>query len=165
MRNKKNTSGFSVLELLIALAIMGLLLTAIAAVFNASVTNYRTNEDIIRTVNNARQALTRMTTQLRTAEAVDPNSPANECTLITADGQDITYRYDNSDNKIYQIDNTTADSHTLCDNVTSAAFTKNAASDGGSTYVKSVQISLTVESGGIEQKTAAAAAVRRNLQH
>ena len=35
-------------------------------------------------INAARQALVRMTSQLRTAAAVDPNSPANECTLITS---------------------------------------------------------------------------------
>ena len=99
-RNKA-VNGFTVIELLIALAITAMLLGAVAVAFNASIINYQENEDIFKTVNSARQALFRITTQLRTAEAVDPNSPANECALITSGGDNITYRYDGSDSRLY----------------------------------------------------------------
>ena len=118
-RPTKFTAGFTIAELLIALAITGLLLAAVAVAFNASIINYRENEDIFKTINKARQVLFRMTTQLRTANAVDPNSPDNECSLITAGGDDITYRYNNGDSKLYLITNDDLfdSDYVLCENV------------------------------------------------
>ncbi len=165
LRPDKSIRGFTIPELLITLAITGLLLAAIAAVFNASVMNYRTNEDIIRVTNNTRQALSRITSQLRTAEAVDPNSPANECTLVTAGGENITFRYSSSDNKLYLTDNSTGSDYVLCDNVTAMTFTRQTGiDDDGETFVKSVQISMTLVSGSAERKVSAAAVIRRNLK-
>ncbi len=54
MRDTKNKAGFNVVELLIALAIAGMLLAAVAVAFNASTTNYRQNEDIFKVVNSQR---------------------------------------------------------------------------------------------------------------
>ncbi len=159
--SEKSSAGFTIAELLISLAIMALILVAVAAAFNASVISYRDNEDIFKTINNARQALTRITNQLRTADAVDPNAPSNQCSLITAGGDDITYRYDNSDNKLYVDFN--SNSYVLCDNVTAMTFTKDTATEDSVTYVKSVQVSMTVTSGELEKTLAAAAVVRRNL--
>ncbi|MEE9369985.1 MAG: prepilin-type N-terminal cleavage/methylation domain-containing protein, partial [Sedimentisphaerales bacterium] len=68
-RPNKFTGGFTIVELLISLAIAALLLAAIAVAFNASVINYRENEDIFKTVNNTRQALSRITTDLRTGHS------------------------------------------------------------------------------------------------
>jgi len=45
---------------------------------------------MFKAINSARQALFRITSQLRTATAVDPVAPANECSMITAAGEDIT---------------------------------------------------------------------------
>ena len=164
IRNTKYKHGFSLAELLIALAITAILLVAVAIAFNASVINYSENEDIFRTINNARQALSRMTSQIRTADAVDPNSATNECSLITANNDDITYRYNSGDKKLYLIDNSSGNSYTLCDNVTAMTFTKNTATEGSVTYVKSVQISIIVASGDIQRAVSAAAVVRRNLK-
>ena len=123
------------------------------------------NEDIFRSMNSARQAMFRITSQLRTANAVDPNSPVNECALITAGNEDLTYRYDSSDDKLYLItnDDLSDSDYVLCDNVVAMTFTKSTATEGAVTYVKSVQISLTVESGSVQRKVASAAVVRRNL--
>lgn len=162
MRNAKCKTGFTVVEILLVLAITGILLAAVAVALNASIINYRENEDIFKAVNSARQALYRVTTQLRTAAAVDPNSPASECTLITAGGDNITYRYDNGDNKLYLDSN--GNSYVLCDNVTAMTFTRNTATQDAVTYVKSVQISMAVRSGNVQRTVAAAAVVRRNLE-
>jgi len=161
----KFAAGFTVVELLLALAITSLLLAAVAVVFNASIINYRENEDIFKTINSARQALCRITNQLRTAEAVDPNSPDNECTLITAGGDDITYRYNNGDNKLYLItnDDLSDSDYVLCENVTAVTFRKDTAIDEV-IYVKSVQITMTVASGDVEQTVSSAAVIRRNLE-
>jgi prepilin-type N-terminal cleavage/methylation domain-containing protein len=104
-KQEKSDRAFTIVEMLLALAITALLLAAVTTAFNASLTNYQQNEDIFKTINKARQALFRITTQLRTASAVEPNAPANECSLITADSNDITYRYDGADNKLYLVTN------------------------------------------------------------
>jgi hypothetical protein len=152
--------------LLIALAIAAMLLVAVAVAFNASAANYQQNEDIFKAVNSARQALFRITTQLRTANAVDPNAPSNECSMVTAAGEDITYRYNSSDNKLYLItnDDLSDSDYVLCDNVTAMNCTKtNIVNEDGWLIVQKVQISITVASNDIEKTISAAAAIRRNL--
>jgi prepilin-type N-terminal cleavage/methylation domain-containing protein len=157
--------GFTIVELLIALAITGILMAAVAVAFNAAVINCRENEDIFAVVNSARQAMHRVTAQLRTAEAVDPNSPASECALITCDGDDITFRYDSNDAKLYLVTNdvTTDSDYVLCDNVTAMTFAKETAVEESVTYVKDVRITMTVARGNVEKTVSAGAAIRRNL--
>jgi prepilin-type N-terminal cleavage/methylation domain-containing protein len=162
-------TGFTLIELLLALAITAILLTAVALAFNASVINYRENEDIFKAINNARQSLFRITSQLRTAILVDDTAPANECSMRTAAGENITYRYDNTAHVLYLItnDNPTDEDYVLCSNVNSVTFTKDSFVEviaGVPTVkVKSVQIAISVASDGVEKKLAAAAVVRRNL--
>jgi len=165
-------AGFTIAELLIALALAAMLLAAVAVAFNASAMNYRENEDIFKTVNNARQSLFRMTSQLRTAGyevspdvwgGVDPSAPSNECSFFTSSGQNITYRYNSGDNKLYLVtnDDLTDSDYVLCDNVTTMTFTKTPTDDGSD--CKSVQISMTVASGNVQKTISAAAVIRRNL--
>ena len=73
-RQGKIVRGFSIVEMLLALAMTALLLVAVAVAFNSSVMNYQENENIFKAVNSARQAMFRITTQVRTANAVDPSS-------------------------------------------------------------------------------------------
>jgi prepilin-type N-terminal cleavage/methylation domain-containing protein len=164
-KTKKFADGFTIAEVLIALVVVSILLAAVAVAFNASAINYRENSDIFKAINGARQALFRMTTQLRTADAVNPNSLSNECALITAGGDDITYRYNSSAKKLYLITNAdVSDSdYVLCDNVTAMTFTKDIVTEGSQTKVRSVQISITVAAGDIRQTLSAAAVIRRNL--
>lgn len=165
MQETRYKTGFTVVELLLAMAIAGMLLVAVAVAFNASATNYRENEEIFRTINTARQALTRMTSQLRTATAVDPNAPANECTLIAADGKNITYRYDSGQNRLYLVTNydLTDSDYVLCENVTALTCTKHTVVENAQVKVKSVQISITVTSGNTQRTVSTAAVIRRNL--
>jgi prepilin-type N-terminal cleavage/methylation domain-containing protein len=130
MQHKKGKTGFTVVELLIGLAITAMLLTAVAVAFNASVINYRENERIFQSINNARQALFRMTTQLRTGDSVDPNAPSNRCNFFTADGQDVTYDYRSAENKLYLVTNSDGNEYVLCDNVTSMNFVRALTDDG-----------------------------------
>lgn len=156
----KTKKAFTIAELLIALMVTGLLLAAVAVAFNASVKNYNTNEHIFKAVNKARQALTLITTQLRTAKAVETSSPSNECTFISDANEDITYQYNSSQNKLYMIKDSIP--YLLGDNVTAMTFTKN--TGGGGAYVESVQISITVTSGDIQKTFSSAVVIRKNLQ-
>ncbi len=159
MRKPRNKNGFGLVELLIALAITALLLVAVAVAFNASVMSYSQNEDMFKAVNSARQALVRITTQLRTGYWVDPCAPSNECSFYTAGGDDITYEYRGTDNKLYLITNSDGQEYVLCDNITSMSFVKTPIDDGSDT--KSVQISITVSSGDVQQTVTSAAVIRR----
>ncbi|MHC4573474.1 MAG: prepilin-type N-terminal cleavage/methylation domain-containing protein [Planctomycetota bacterium] len=173
-KQEKSDRAFTIVEMLLALAITALLLAAVTAAFNASLTNYQQNEDIFKTINKARQALFRITTQLRTASAVEPNAPANECSLITAGSEDITYRYNGADNKLYFVTNDDLfdSDYVLCDNVVAMTFTRDIVTEvedvNGEptpvTKVKSVQTSMTVQSGDLQRKVSAAAVIRRNLK-
>jgi prepilin-type N-terminal cleavage/methylation domain-containing protein len=158
-------AGFTIAELLIALALAGMLLAAVAVAINASAKNYEQNEDIFKAVNGARQALFRITSQLRTANAVDPNAPSSECTMITAAGANITYQYNSGDSKLYLItnDDLTDSDYVLCDNVTAMNCTKTTEVVDAVVVVKNVQISLTVASDDVEKTISAAATIRRNL--
>ncbi|KPK41415.1 MAG: hypothetical protein AMJ65_09535 [Phycisphaerae bacterium SG8_4] len=162
MRNTRHKTGFSIVELLLALAIGAMLLVAVAVAFNASAINYRENEAIFKTVNAARQALLRMTSQLRTATAVNPASPANECSLFTSTGADITYRFTAGDEKLYLVTNSDGQQYVLCDNVAAMTFTRTPTDDG--LDCKSVQISMTVEHGNAQRTVSSAAVIRRNLE-
>ena len=169
--NTKHNSpdGFTLAELLISLVIVGMLLAAVAAALSASAVNYRENERVYQAINNARQALERMTSELRTAGtevggifvAADPSAPNNKCTLYTATGQHITYEYRAADNKLYLITNSNGNEYVLCDNVTNAVFIKTLTDEGDD--VKSVRISLTVQCGDHESTLSAAAVIRKNL--
>jgi prepilin-type N-terminal cleavage/methylation domain-containing protein len=173
-RNRtRGHAGFTIIECLIGLAISAMLMTALAVAFNASIVNFRENEEMFQSINHARQALARMTSQLRTAGYSDPNgvwwgvvqaSPSNQCEFWTSDGEHVIYEYrDASDandpNTLMLITNGTA--YTLCDDVTSASFSKTPAADP--LDAKSVLISLTVQTGASVRTLAAAAAVRRSL--
>ncbi|UCE98888.1 MAG: prepilin-type N-terminal cleavage/methylation domain-containing protein [Planctomycetota bacterium] len=163
MSSKENKfiAGFTIVELLIALAITSMLLTAVVVAFKASTINYQENEDIFKTINNARQALLRMTRQIRTGDNFNPVDPSNRCSFFTANNEDITYEYRSADNKLYLITNSNSSEYVLCNNVTSMSFTKDPTDDG--TDVKSVQIAMTVVSGDVQRTISAATVVRRNL--
>jgi len=162
-RNK--ALGFSIIELLIALAMAGLLLTAVAVAFDASANSSRENQELFKIVSPTRAALFRITSQLRTAVAVDPNTATNQCSLITATGEDLTYQYKSGDGKLYLVtnDDSTDPDYVMCENITNMAFTKIIASRDGQTYVKSVQISITVSLGNNSRTIASAAVIRKNL--
>jgi type II secretory pathway pseudopilin PulG len=159
--NSRIWTGFTIVELLLAVAIAGMLLAAVAVAFNASAVNYRENEEIFKTTNSARQAMFRITSQLRTADPVDPNAPSNECSLFTAAGEDITYEFRNGDKKLYLITNSDGQEYVLCDNVTAMSFSKTPTDDGSD--CKSVQISMTVVNGDMHRTVSTAAVIRRNL--
>lgn len=161
INNRQSAKAFTLVEVLISLAITAVLLVAVAAAFKASVVSYGENEDMFWTINNARQAMARMTTQLRTGRSVDPTPDANECSFFTAANEDITFDFENADQKLYLVKNATGQRYALCEDVVAASFIKSPTNDG--LDCKSVQISLTVRSGDMRRTLSSAAVIRRNL--
>ena len=138
-----------------------MLLAAVAVAFNAAAVNYRQNEDIFKTVNSARQALSRITTQIRTAKEVYViDETLEQCSMRTSDDQLIRYQYSDVNDALYLEAN--GNNSVLCDNVTEMNFDKTKAVDND--FAESVQISMTVVSGDIQRKVSAAAVIRRNLK-
>jgi prepilin-type N-terminal cleavage/methylation domain-containing protein len=160
---QKTRRGFTIAELLISLMILGLLMTGLAVAFNASVLNYHTNKDLFEAMNSGRQALLRITNDLRSA-IVNHDEPANQCSMVTSDGRDITYRYDSSQGTLFLDVNSGANAGTyaLCNNVTSMSFQRATRTDD-ITAVRNVRILMTVTVGETSQNLAAGAVVRKNL--
>lgn len=173
--------GFTMVEVMLSLTILAILMTAVAVAFDASVTNYNANKGIYQTVNTARQALLRITNDLRTAQdlplsAEEANTQISFGNDTDGDGiydKDVTYRFDSGTNTLYYDDNLTGESYVLCKNVTAATFDRtehNIDRDNGAggvetiTAVRDVRITLTVtdDNGENSRTLAAATLVRRN---
>ena len=168
----KTKKGFTIVELLLSMAILAMLMTAVAFAFDASVKNYEANQGIYKTLNTARQALLRITNDLRTAQAVqligtganeDPTD-LSECTILLSDSSNVTYRFNSDDNILYYDDNDSGNSYVLCRNVTDMTFPRSTVPDD-STAIRSVRIVMTVtdDSGDVSQTLAAASIIRKNL--
>lgn len=157
---KKYSFAFTIVELLLVLALTGILLAGMAVAFNASMTNYRQNEQIFKSISNARQALFRITTQIRTGY-VDPTDISNEheCRVLCADGTELKYWYDSANNRLYLRDIDSSSDYVLCEGVTAMSFKKDNSTTSGD--VKSVQISMTVQFGTVQRTLSAAAVVRK----
>jgi prepilin-type N-terminal cleavage/methylation domain-containing protein len=167
LKKSKSNAGFTLVEILLSLMILGMLLAAAALAFNASATNYTENEAMFKAMNTARQALLRITTEIRTAQdvalmpsAVDPDN--SQCSMHTSDGSDITYRYNSGNNTLYLDDNDASTSYVMCENVTAITFERTPVPDEPA-KIRNVRISLTVSVDNISQTLATAAVVRRNL--
>jgi prepilin-type N-terminal cleavage/methylation domain-containing protein len=172
MKNRcQSRWGFTLAEVLISMAILAVLLTAVAAAFDASMKNYKDNEAISKTMNAARAALLRITNDIRTAHGVVVNAEHTECEIdTTRDGEAVTYRYryDAEEEILYLDDYSsgTEKSYVLCEHVTEMQFV-GAAMPGKPNQVRNVRITMTVtdkdEGANLSRKLAAAAVVRRNL--
>lgn len=160
MKRKPNKhSGFTLVEVLMALAISAMLLTAAAAAFNASLMNYRHNQSAFEAMTRARQSLARITAQLRTCDSVDPTKPSNQCEFVLVDTNEVVlYDYRSADSKLVLVKGT--DEYDLCTDVSSMSFTKGTNGEGICT---SVRIAMSVDCGDSTQDLASAVVIRRNL--
>ncbi len=186
MRKSKirTITGFTLVEVMMSLVILATLMTAVAFAFDSAVTNYQANQGIYEIVNRGRQALLRITNDLRTADDLalsseEANTQVSFIKDTNGDGtydKNVTYRFDNSTTPgtLFYDDNLTSNSYVLCNNVTAATFNRTEHNierdtDGNGTLetipaVRDVRIVLTVtnEAGEISQTLAAATLVRKN---
>lgn len=163
--DKTYKTGFTIVELLISLVILALLMTAIGYAFDASVDSFNSNNNTYTSLNSARQLLNRITFELRNAQAVATDIATDQCSLITNDGRDITYKYVSSEKELWLITNdiTSDDDYLLCDGLLGMEFEKQIESKNGIDYVKYVKISLKTEKQSSIQNLSSAVAIRKNL--
>ncbi len=177
---KKTQKAFTLVEILMALAVMAMLMAALGVAFNAASKNYSDNADMFKNINTARQSLLRITTDIRTAQGValigagaGEDIDNKRCSLIRADSTNVTYHYNTStavsydsalqDNTLYLIVNAGAGaSYVLCENVGEMTFDRAVAG----TDVRNVRISMAVSNDdqSLTQRLSTAAVVRRNLE-
>ena len=157
--------AFSIVEVLISLTITSLLLTAVSAAFSASSAVIQNNDEFFRASQAARVALAQMLSEIRRANAVTAAPDTHQISLITADLQDITYRYQTGATgalKLITNDSTTDPDYTLARNVSSCSFTSDTiVGEGGVSHVARVSITLAIEVGDNLIRLSGSAAPRR----
>ena len=164
MANSKK--GFTIIELILAVIIMALLMTALGFVFRGTVNTYTVNQNMLESYNDSRMAIKRISDEIRNAVTVSTSEPQNQCSIIRADGEDITYRYDADAKEILYCTNgdLTDQDYVICDNIESAVFQKVTASYAdGTQYVKEVVVTISSKNGSVTQNMTSSVAVRKNL--
>lgn len=179
--HKKHQKAFTLVELLLSLAIFGMLMAAVAVAFDASVKNYQDNQGIYRTINAARQTLLRLTNDIRTADkdiSVDEDDDHLKLTMshtINNSIQTKTYRFDKTSKNLYL--NTGDSEYLIMLGIENDNENDNKPKNRGivddlkitpghvNGEIRNVRIVMTVTDpdSGVSQTLAAAAVVRRNL--
>ena len=96
----------TLVELLIALAITAVLLTAMAVAVNATMTNYAQNQQIATATVGARNVLRRMCTEIRTAQNDAATGPiqitgeGTQCSFTDAGGGQVIYKYEADNDRL-----------------------------------------------------------------
>ncbi len=112
--------GLGLAEMMIALVIVAILLTAAAAALNASFTAYAINQEQAGLMQQARIAMHRICTMVRTCDTHAPESSAaiagfsagttvadHGICMFDANGNEITYRYDSANKRLLCVSGTT----------------------------------------------------------
>jgi prepilin-type N-terminal cleavage/methylation domain-containing protein len=167
---QKKQKAFTLVELLMSLMILGFLMAAVAVAFDASITNYQVNEGIYRAANTGRQALLRITNDIRTAQSVKIFGPGGDTSLsnlslTTVNGEEIRYRFDLPTKTLYLDNITSGSSNVLCTNVSAMTFPRATVPGSSPAAIRNVRILMTLDDAdsNVSQTLAAAAVVRRNL--
>lgn len=171
MKRRQTKPGFTVAEMLLALVVSAMLLTAIATAMHASLLSYKENEQIAAATQTARAVLNRMTRDIRTARAVSHTGDLLRI-IPPEDGgiAEIQYERDGSE-MIYRVtkEDGTQSSYPLVadtDDVTISSFSiaeETGLDWQGFTCVKSLSMRITFEIDGKTFSHAATARPRRNL--
>lgn len=98
-RYRRSVSAFTLTELLIALTITALLLTATSVAFDAALTSYQSNQQMSLAGLAVRNVLNQMSTTMRSAwndpayDTIDVSNGGTQCSLVDSEGRVIIYRY------------------------------------------------------------------------
>ena len=170
--------GFSMVEILIALTIAALLLTATAAAFDAALSSYKSNYDMSVVGVCSRNAMYQMCSTIRSAwndpdyDTIDVTTDGTKCSLVDANGWDMEYRYNAPTNEMQvRVDRGSGWSNwfIMVDNVTPVAVGEKVFTDFDpedtsfpAGTVGKVIIRFRVQQEGINQAVTASA-VPRNI--
>ena len=170
----KTRQGFTIVEMLLALAILAVLLSAVAVAMYASLHNYGENTEIAELTQAARVVLNRMMSEVRTADAVD--SASQRVTIIPPqpDSGNVTEIEYELDGGVLYCRRTvsgvqTSESLIASDEdveVTGFTVTRETGINGEEVeYTKSVTATLDLKSGDNTFSVTASACPRRNMTY
>lgn len=89
----KKISGFTIIELLVAIAISSIVLLAVIQIFTSSNKMYTVQDKVVGMQQNVRAALGMITRDIRMA-GLDPTGDAGDAGIVSADNSSIHVRYD-----------------------------------------------------------------------
>lgn len=176
-RRRSRRAGFTLVELLLSAALVGLLLSAVAAAMHASLTSYEENTKAAALNQTTRTLLMRMRREIRTAAAVNHEAEYNQLVIIPPeDGsglQEIKYEYDHGTQTFYyrrKVNGQTSSQVILGAEspvrLSSFHVTYETAQDGqGLTYTERAIVRLYFEMDGRYFPMTCSAAPRRNQQY
>src|SRR5205823_1131522 len=130
-------------------SITAMLLTGVAAAFNASAAAINNNDQFFRATQAARVSLNRILTQVRRG-SIDDHSTSTNLHLITDSGQDLSYTYDSTLGQLKLVTNSdlTDPDYVLARNVASCQFTLQSGTDyAGHSCVARVSVLVTITIG------------------
>jgi prepilin-type N-terminal cleavage/methylation domain-containing protein len=173
--------GFTLVEMLIGLAIMGILLTALATAFDATFMGHEENRKLSSAMQVTRSVVEMITRQARTASDVgfashdpnDANSPGSGLSELTlwapADGSNLTsavYRYNANDHTLIY-DPSDGNAVTLLgrtgDGVSVTGFTASLLVDSETAKALTTTVTLNFSVEGQPHKVTASSSQRQNL--
>ena len=173
MNATRKNNGFTIIEMLVAVAIVAMLLATVAVALHGSLVSYRENEKIAETVQVARVVLNRLVSEVRTADAVDTD--AQRVTIIPpVNAEHVTeMEYELNGGVLYyrRVVMGTQESQAFIssdENVQVEAFsvTRETDVDGeGVTYTTALTVQLILRSGANSFPLTASACPRRNLEY
>jgi prepilin-type N-terminal cleavage/methylation domain-containing protein len=138
MATWRNQNGFTIPELLVAVAMLGLLLAAVLLIHQGTLQAYVSNSTRTETQQNARFALDRMAREIRQASAVT-TAATNSITFTAQDGVTVvTYALTGT--------NLTRNSQTVVGGVVALTFVYRSASDAtGATAVNTRRVDIAIQ--------------------
>ena len=170
----RNRVGLTLIELMLALAISAVLLTAVAVAMQASMHSYNENEKSAVSIQTFRSILQRMAREVRTADGVDAHTTSRSINPPAGSGvEEIHYEFTNGQLIYRTVEDGNSTSYILVDaNSATAAgnpwvsdFTvaREAGTDSeGNACTKSVTVRLTLNIDGEVVGMTATASPRRN---
>jgi len=140
---KSNKNGFSLIELMIVVVILGIIILGLVVFFTGGARSWISGQSQLEAQRNARQAMDRMVREIREADYVDNNSTSSSIVFNTPFDGTISYSLSvGSDLK--------RDSNTVINNVQSLTFSYfdnsgNLVNPPDSDIISKVHINLQVD--------------------
>jgi type II secretory pathway pseudopilin PulG len=156
-------AGLCIAELIISIAIVAMLLTAVAAAFSASAQIIQENDQFFRATQAARVCMTQILTEVRRSQWVDDTSTSSTLRMITSNDQTCSYAYDATAGVVNLA---TEASYPLASNVSSCAFSLDVITDtGGIRHTTRVSVTLVVQVGNDTVRLSGSAAPRNEITY
>lgn len=173
MNATRKNSGFTLIEMLVAVAILAMLLASVGVALHGALLSYHENEKIAETMQVARVVLNRLVSEVRTADAVDSDS--GRVTIIPpVNSEHVTeMEYELNGGVLYyrRVVMGTQESQAFISSdenvqVESFSVTRETDVDGeGVTYTTSLTVQLVLRSGANRFSLTASACPRRNQEY